>query len=136
MEEVERLGNLKDEKINEAKKVLAYEVTKVIHGEEEAGKARTAAEALFGKGAAGADVPGTTITAADFQENSKVIDLLSLIKLIPSKGEGRRLIQQGGIYINDERIDSVEHTLTADDLKDGSLMIRKGKKVYHKVTVE
>jgi tyrosyl-tRNA synthetase len=136
MDEVERLGSLKDEKINEAKKVLAYEVTKVVHGQEEAEKAKAAAEALFGKGAAGADVPGTTITAADFQENSKILDLLSLIKLIPSKGEGRRLIQQGGIYVNDERVDSIEHTLTTDDLKDGSLMIRKGKKVYHKVTVE
>lgn len=136
MDEVERLGSLKDEKINDAKKVLAYEVTKVVHGEEEANKAKAAAEALFGKGSAGAEVPGTTITAVEFEENSNIIDMLSLVKLIPSKGEGRRLIQQGGIYVNDERIDSIDHTLTKDDLKDGSLMIRRGKKVYHKVTVE
>lgn len=136
MEEVERLGSLKDEKINQAKKVLAYEVTKVVHGEEEAKKAEAAAQALFGKGGADAEVPGTTLTKEEFRENSNIIDMLHLLKLIPSKGEGRRLIKQGGIYVNDERIDSVDHTLTERDLQDGSLMIRRGKKVYHKVTVE
>ncbi|HHY83592.1 MAG TPA: tyrosine--tRNA ligase [Clostridiales bacterium] len=136
MDEVERLGSLKDEKINEAKKVLAYEVTRIIHSQEEADKARAAAEALFGGGGAGAEVPGTEINRNEFLENSKIIDLLYLVKLIPSKGEGRRLIQQGGIYVNDERIDSIDHVLTDADLKDGSLMIRKGKKVYYKVTVK
>ena len=135
MDEVERLGNRKDESINEAKKVLAYEVTKIVHGQEEAEKAKAAAEALFGKGASGADVPGTTITMTEYRSNGNILDLLSLLKLIPSKGEGRRLIQQGGIYVNDERIENIEHILTADDLRDGSLMIRKGKKVYHKLTV-
>jgi tyrosyl-tRNA synthetase len=136
MEEVERLGSLKDEKINDAKKVLAYEVTKVIHGEEEAKKAEAASQALFGSGGADAEVPGSTITEKEFQDHRNIIDLLHLIKLIPSKGEGRRLIQQGGIYVNDERIEAIDHTLTESDLKDRSLMIRKGKKVYHKVTVE
>ncbi|HHT64464.1 MAG: tyrosine--tRNA ligase [Caldicoprobacterales bacterium] len=136
MEEVERLGSLKDEKINDAKKVLAYEVTKVIHGEEEAKKAEAASQALFGSGGADAEVPGSTITEKEFQDHRNIIDLLHLIKLIPSKGEGRRLIQQGGIYVNDERIEAIDHTLTDSDLKDRSLMIRKGKKVYHKVTVE
>ncbi len=136
MEEVERLGNLKDEKINDAKKVLAFEVTKIVHGEEEAKKAEAAAQALFGKGGANAEVPGTTLTREEFQENSNIIDMLDLLKLIPSKGEGRRLVKQGGIYVNDERIDSIDHTLSDSDLQDGSLMIRRGKKVYHKVTVE
>jgi tyrosyl-tRNA synthetase len=136
MEEVERLGKLKDEKINDAKKVLAYEVTKVVHGKEEAGKAATATEALFGKGGKGAEVPGTTISKDKFVENKNIIDMLSLLELITSKGEGRRLIQQGGIYINDERIDSIDYTLDDSDLEDGSLMIRKGKKVYHKLIVE
>ena len=76
------------------------------------------------------------MTKEEFRENSNIIDMLHLLKLIPSKGEGRRLIKQGGIYVNDERIDSVDHTLTERDLQDGSLMIRRGKKVYHKVTVE
>jgi tyrosyl-tRNA synthetase len=136
MEEVERLGNLKDEKINEAKKVLAYEVTKVVHGKEEADKAVSATEALFGKGGKGAEVPGTTISKIEFQENNNIIDMLLLLGLISSNGEGRRLVQQGGIYINDERIDSIDYTLGDSDLEDGSLMIRKGKKVYHKLSVE
>ncbi len=136
MDEVRRLGSLKDEKINEAKKVLAYEVTKLVHGQEEADKAKAAAEALFGGGGVGAEVPGSTISMDQFRENANIIDMLLLLGLIPSKGEGRRLIQQGGIYVNDERIDDIGHTLAEDDLKDGSLMIRKGKKVYHKVTVK
>jgi len=136
MDEVRRLGSLKDEKINEAKKVLAYEVTKLVHGREEADKARAAAEALFGGGGEGAEVPGSTISMVQFRENANIIDILLLLGLIPSKGEGRRLIQQGGIYVNDERIDDIGHTLADNDLKDGSLMIRKGKKVYHKVTVK
>lgn len=136
MEEVERLGSFKDEKINDAKKVLAYEVTKVVHGREEADKAETAAEALFGGGSRDAEVPGTTVSMAEFEENNNIIDMLFLLELISSKGEGRRLVQQGGIYINDERIDSIDYALEGSDLKDGSLMIRKGKKVYHKLTVE
>ncbi|HHU49413.1 MAG: tyrosine--tRNA ligase [Caldicoprobacterales bacterium] len=136
MEEVERLGSLKDEKINEAKKVLAYEVTKIVHGKAEAEKAKAATEALFGQGGADAEVPGTTLSAVEFRKNSNIIDLLYLVKLIPSKAEGRRLVKQGGIYVNDERIDSIDHTLTDRDIRDGSLMIRRGKKVYHKVTVE
>lgn len=134
MEEVRRLSALKDAYINEAKKVLAYEITKIVHGSEAAGKAKLAAEALFG-GVGDAEVPGTIITAKQFAEHGTVLDLLHLVGLIPSKGEGRRLIQQGGIYINDQRMDAIDHPVGARDLKEGSLMIRKGKKVYHKVTV-
>lgn len=136
MDEVDRLASLEGEKINEAKKVLAYEVTKLIHGKDEADKAKAAAEALFGKGSNTADLPGTTISKADFEENANIIDMLLLLGLIPSKGEGRRLIQQGGIYVNDVRISNIDHSLTSDDLTDGSLMIRKGKKVYHRLEVK
>ena len=136
MDEVDRLASLEGEKINEAKKVLAYEVTKLIHGKDEADKAKAAAEALFGKGSNTADLPGTTISKADLEENANIIDMLLLLGLIPSKGEGRRLIQQGGIYVNDVRISSIDHSLTSDDLTDGSLMIRKGKKVYHRLEVK
>ncbi|HCS75965.1 MAG TPA: tyrosine--tRNA ligase, partial [Clostridiales bacterium] len=115
MEEVERLGSFKDEKINDAKKMLAYEVTKVVHGGEEADKAETAAEALFGRGSKGAEVPGTTVSMAEFKENNNIIDMLFLLGLISSKGEGRRLVQQGGIYINDERIDSIDYALGGTD---------------------
>jgi len=136
MEEVRRLGSLPGEKINEAKKVLAYEVTKIVHGEEEAEKARKAAEALFEGGKDAAQVPGTEMTMEELQENSAILDLLLFVGLIPSKGEGRRLIQQGGIYLNGKRISDIEYRVTEEDLEEGSLMIRKGKKVYHKVTVK
>jgi tyrosyl-tRNA synthetase len=134
MDEVNRLSALEGAEINEAKKVLAFEVTKIVHNETEATKARDAAEALFGKGKQ-TDVPGTKITEADLEANTLVLDMLSFLKLIPSKGEGRRLVQQGGITINEKRVDSIERTITKDDFKDGSMMIRKGKKIHHKVTI-
>jgi len=135
MEEVNRLASLPGERINEAKKVLAYEVTKNVHGEEEARKAQMAAEALFGSGGDLDAVPTTEITMEEYRRNSNVIDLLYSIGFIPSKGEGRRLIAQGGLYINGERVDSIERQLTEQDLRDGSLLVRKGKKTYHRIVV-
>jgi len=135
MDEVKRLAALKDAEINEAKKILAYEVTKIVHGQQEAEKARNAAEALFEQGSE-AEVPGTSITVAQLQENAQVLDFLLMLNLIPSKGEGRRLVQQGGVYINGHRVDSIEQCLSSEDFQDGSLMIRKGKKVYHRVSLQ
>jgi tyrosyl-tRNA synthetase len=136
MDEVKRFGNLPGEKINEAKKVLAYEVTKTVHGEEEAIKAQKAAEALFGSGGNMDAVPTTEITHKEYEENANILNLLHAIGFIPSKGEGRRLIAQGGLYVNDERIVSIDHQLSDEDLKDGSFIIRKGKKTYHRVVVK
>ena len=136
MDEVNRLGNLPGEQINEAKKVLAYELTKNVHGEEEAIKAQKAAEALFGGGGDLDTVPTTEITADEFRENSNILDLLHSIGFISSKGEGRRLITQGGLYVNDERVESIEHQLTREDLRDGSLLVRRGKKTYHRIVVK
>lgn len=136
MDEVNRLGSLEGEKINEAKRVLAYEVTKLVHGEEEAQKARGAAEALFGNGGESETVPGTTISRDILQQNSKLVDLLVLTGLAPSKGEAKRLIKQGGIYVNEERIDDIDREVSEMDFKAGSFMIRKGKKIYHKVILE
>jgi len=133
MEEIEKYSKLEGQEINEAKKVLAYEVTKLIHGEEEALKAQNAAEALFGKGVSAADMPTTEITPDEIKNGINIIDLLVKTKLVPSKGEGRRLIQQGGIYVENERIKEFDFTVKADDFKDNELIIRKGKKVYHKV---
>lgn len=133
MEEIEKLARLKGEEINEAKKVLAYEVTKLIHGEEEAAKARQLAEALFGKGGNTDNMPSTEISSAEMGEGINVLDLLLKAKLIPSKGEGRRLISQGGIYIGENRIESFEHLITPKDFTGNELIIRKGKKVYHKI---
>jgi len=136
MEEVNRLASLPGERINEAKKVLAYEVTKNVHGEGEAKKAQMAAEALFGGGGDLNTVPTTEITMEEYMQNPNVIDLLYKVGFIPSKGEGRRLVAQGGLYINGERVDSIERQLTQQDLQDGSLLVRKGKKTYHRIVVK
>ncbi|WHH59206.1 tyrosine--tRNA ligase [Petroclostridium sp. X23] len=133
LEEINKLAQLEGQQINEAKKVLAYEVTKLVHGEEEARKAQQAAEALFGKGAAAADMPSSEITADEVGEGINVLDLMLKAKLIPSKGEGKRLVNQGGVYINNERVESVELMIIRENFEENELMIRKGKKVYHKV---
>lgn len=133
LEEIEKLAALKDQEINEAKKVLAYEVTKLVHGEEEAEKARQAAEALFGKGGAAKDMPSTPITAEVLGDGINVLELLIKAGLAPSKAEGRRLVIQGGVYINDARVDDAVLNITQNDFKENELIIRKGKKVYHKV---
>lgn len=134
MDEVRRLGALKDKEINEAKKVLAYEVTKTVHGEEEASKAAKAAEALFGSGGSMEDVP--TVTIPETLLNSKILDVLTSAKIIPSKSEGKRLIQQGGLYVNDSKISDIDTVVTEDFFKGGSMMVRKGKKSYTRITVK
>lgn len=134
MEEITRLAALKDEQINEAKKILAYEVTKLVHGEEEAQKSRQLAEALFGKGGSTADMPTTEIPYTDLEVGIPVLDLLLKTGLIPSKGEGRRLIQQGGIYLGeDKKVESFDLVITTAHLTEGELILKKGKKIYHKV---
>jgi len=136
MDEVNRLASLEGQEINEAKKVLAFEVTKLVHGEEEAQKAKKAAEALF-EGAGDSDkIPGTTLPKEMVSEKPKLVDVLIKAGLVPSKGEAKRLISQGGIYVNDERIDDFDRQVSEGDFRDGKMMIRKGKKVYHRITLE
>jgi len=136
MEEISKLAELKDEKINEAKKVLAYEVTKLVHGETEAEKARQLAEALFGKGGSTADMPFTEICEADVQKGINILDLLPRTGLVPSKGEGRRLVQQGGIYINEKQVPSIDFIVNKELFNNNELIIKKGKKTYHKIIIE
>lgn len=133
MDEIAKLAGLKDEQINEAKKVLAYEVTKLVHGEEEAGKARQLTEALFGGGGNTSNMPSTEITAAELNSGINVIDLLFKAGLIPSKGEGRRLVQQGGITIGETPVASIDFILSEALFDNGELIIKKGKKTYHKI---
>lgn len=134
MDEVRRLGALKDVEINEAKKVLAYEVTKIIHGEEEATKAKEAAEALFGKGSDMSNVP--TVAIGKENLNTSILDILVATKILPSKGEGKRLIQQGGININEEKVTDANMLITESNFVDGSMMLRKGKKSFTKIVIE
>ena len=136
MDEINRLAQLKDKEINEAKKILAYEVTKLVHGEEEANKAKKAAEALFEAGSHDADMPSTELTADELGSGINILDLLVKTGLTPSKGEGRRLITQGGIYIGENRVETIDTNVTAGNFENGELIIRKGKKVYHKVVLK
>ncbi|WMJ80586.1 tyrosine--tRNA ligase [Clostridium sp. MB40-C1] len=134
MDEVRRLASLKDAAINEAKKVLAYEVTKLIHGEEEAKKAQEAAEALFGGGADMSNVPAVEITKDMLGE--KILDILVNGEVLPSKKEGRRLIEQGGLSINDEKVEDINAILSEADFKDGDVLVKKGKKKYYKIVIK
>lgn len=134
MEEVRRLSSLEGASINEAKKVLAYEVTKLVHGEEEALKAQNASEALFGAGKDLSNVP--TITISKDKLGEALLDILVENKVIPSKGEGKRLIQQGGLSLNDEKVTEFSRELLQEDLKDGSAIVKRGKKNYNRIIVE
>ncbi len=128
-EEVDRLSSLQDEKINEAKKVAAFEITKLIHGEEEAEKAKAAAEALFGNGGNIDNMPTTKVK----DTNISILDVLVLTGIAPSKGQAKTLIAQGGISLNDAKIEDISYKLTDEDFKEGYAILRKGKKVYHKL---
>lgn len=133
MEEVRRLGSLKDAEINKAKEVLAYEVTKIVHGEAEAIKAQEAARALFAGGANSGSIPTTQLPKSEFEAGIEILSLLQKCDLIPSRAEGRRLIQQNGVKVNDQVVTSIELKLSENDFKDGILTIQKGKKIFHHV---
>ncbi|MEG2575554.1 MAG: tyrosine--tRNA ligase [Christensenella sp.] len=135
MEEVERLCALRDNEINNAKKVLAFEITKQVHGEKAAAEAQQAAEALFGGAAEGGSIPVTEISAEQWKATPQIIDILTLCKLTKSRGEGRRLIAGGGVLLNGEKITDEFCELTAADLTNGEAMLKKGKKVFHKVLI-
>lgn len=128
MEEVHRLSSLEGSAINEAKTVLAYEVTKIVHGEEEANKAKKAAEALFGGAGSTQDMP--TVAA---ETGKKLLDVLMAGKVFASKSEGRRLIQQNGLSLNDAKVTDVDYILQDSDFKDGEAIVKKGKKKYFKL---
>ncbi|AIF51434.1 tyrosine--tRNA ligase [Pelosinus sp. UFO1] len=134
MDEVRRLGALKDKEINIAKKILAFEVTKLIHGSEEAEKAQQATEALFSGAGALDNAPTVSITTNML--GTKVIDVLAATGIVPSKSEGRRLIQQGGLYIGDNKVTDLDFIITADLFENNSLLIRKGKKTFHRIIIE
>ncbi len=135
MEEINELAKLEGKELNEAKKLLAYEVTKLVHGEDEANKAKEAAEAVFGGGSDNSNMPTTAITKAEAQ-GINVLDLMVKAKLCASKGEARRLITQGGVSVNGEKVTDVMLNISEKDFEDNSLIIKKGKKVFHKIVIE
>lgn len=131
MEEVHRLGSLQDAAINEAKKVLAYEVTKLVHGQEEADKAQAAAEAVFGGSGSNENMPTIQLTAEN--EVQKLLDILVGAQVFESKGEGRRLIKQNGLSLNDAKVADPDYVLTDGDFTDGEAIVRKGKKKFYRL---
>ncbi len=132
MEEVRELGSLKDEKINHAKEVLAYEVTKMIHGEEEAKKAQEASRALFKGGPDSGDIPTVEISEEEIGDGIDILTLLQLTGLAKSKSEGRRLVTQNGISAAGEKVTDIETVFSPEVFEEG-LMLQKGKKVHKKV---
>ena len=136
LDKIDEMATWKDARINEAKEILAWELTAMVHGEEEANKARTAARALFAGGSDDSSMPTTQLTADQLPDGSiDVLSLLTVCGLISTRSDGRRLIQQGGLVINEEKITSIERSYTEADLRAG-LKIRKGKKVFHKASLE
>lgn len=134
MDEVKRLSSLEGSAINEAKKVLAFEVTKLIHGEEEAAKAKEAAESLFGAGSDMSNVP--TVSISKDKLGTDLLDVLAETKIIPSKGEGKRLLKQGGLSVNGEKVTDIKRALLEEDFEDGVALIRRGKKNFNKIVIE
>lgn len=132
MDEVRRLGALEGSEINKAKEVLAYELTKIVHGEEEAKKADVAAKALFMGGSDGGSIPTTEVASADL-ENMDILSALVTTKLTPSRSEARRAVQQGGVKVNDEKISDVDFKITEDLFKDSIVTLQRGKKSFHRL---
>ncbi|MBQ4301991.1 MAG: tyrosine--tRNA ligase [Oscillospiraceae bacterium] len=136
LDQIDEMATWKDARLNEAKEILAWELTAMVHGEEEANKAQTAARALFAGGSDDSSMPTTKLTADQLTDGSiDVLSLLTACGLISTRSDGRRLIQQGGLVINEEKITSIERSYTEADLRAG-LKIRKGKKVFHKACIE
>jgi len=133
MDEVRRLGALEGSEINKAKEVLAFEVTKLIHSEEDAINAQEAARALFGKGAESENMPTTDLTKEELGDGMTVIDLMVKAGLIKTKSEGRRLVEQSGVTVNDIVVGDVNAVVTKADFEEEKLIIKKGKKIYHRI---
>ena len=133
MDEVHRLGALEGSEINEAKKVLAFEVTKIVHGEDEANKAKEAAEALFAGSGSAQNMPTVSISLSG---TDKLLDILAKNEIFASKSEGRRLMQQNGLTLNDAKITDVDYILTEIDFSDGIAIVRKGKKKFYRLQLK
>ena len=137
IEEIEAMESWEGAQLNVAKEKLAFELTAMVHGEEEAQKALDASKALFSAGGNTENMPSTQLGEADLDENGsiQVADLLVKTELAPSKAEAKRLIKQGGISVNDEKVAAFDAALTKEDFAKGEIIVKKGKKVFHKVTL-
>ena len=137
LEEIDKMESWEGAQLNEAKEILAFELTKLVHGEEEAAKAKEASHALFAGGANNANMPTVTVTAEDFPDGElDIISVLVKAGLCDSRGDGRRNIQQGGVSVADEKVTDISTKYTLDDFKGEGLIIRRGKKKFAKVIAE
>lgn len=136
LEQIDEMDKWEGAQLNEAKEILAYELTKMVHGEEEADKAKTASHALFAGGGDDSNMPTTEFTKDMLTDGGiGIMDAMVACKLTVSKSEARRLVQQGGVFVNDEKVAAIDFVLTEDMLKD-SVKIRKGKKTFHKIVLK
>ncbi len=133
MERVRELGRLQGADVRQAKEVLAFEATRILHGEEAAAEAQGASRQLFGRGVATEAVPTTELPAGELETGILAPELFERVGLCRSRSEARRLIEQGGAWVNDRQIGSVDERLTSADLEQGALLLRAGKKRYHRV---
>jgi tyrosyl-tRNA synthetase len=136
LEQIDTMDKWEGSQLNEAKEILAYELTKLVHGEEEAQKAMTASHALFAGGADDSNMPTTEVETGQLTNGAiSILDLLVVCGLTASKSEARRLVQQGGVFVDDTKVESIDHKITLEQLKN-SVKIRKGKKTYHKALMK
>ena len=136
LEQIDEMDKWEGSQLNRAKEILAYELTALVHGEEEAKKAGESAKALFGAGGDSANMPTSVLTDADFENGSiNVLSMLATTGLCPSRGEARRLVQQGGVTIDDVKVASIDESLARERFEGEGAIVRKGKKVFHRVKV-
>ena len=134
LEQIDEMDKWEGSQLNRAKEILAYELTALVHGEEEAKKAEESAKALFGAGGNNANMPTSTLTDADFENGDiNVLSMLVATGLCPSRGEARRLVQQGGVTIDDVKVASIDESLARERFEGEGIIVRKGKKVFHRV---
>ena len=134
--QIDEMDKWEGSQLNRAKEILAYELTALVHGEEEAKKAEESAKALFGAGGSSANMPTSVLTDADFENGSiNVLSMLVTTGLCPSRGEARRLVQQGGVMVDDVKVASIDESLARERFEGEGIIVRKGKKVYHRVKV-
>lgn len=132
IEEIDKMDSWEGSQLNTAKEILAYELTKLVHGEEEAEKAQATSRAIFSGSGSHENMPSTTLSNDDFTDGKiGLLDMMVKAKLVASKGEGRRLVQQGGVSVNDEKITDPGYSLTTDDFAK-EIIVKKGKKIFHK----
>ncbi|MBQ4338539.1 MAG: tyrosine--tRNA ligase [Clostridia bacterium] len=137
LEEIDAMDSWEGSQLNKAKEILAYELTKLVHGEEEAEKAQATAKALFGGGADSSDMPSTVLSDEDYRDGkADILTMLVKSGIAKSRGEGRRLVEQGGVSLNDEKVTDFTLSLSKEELLANPAVIKKGKKVYHKILAE